>query len=397
MRRAGDRLSVVCLPTHRSATPRRSFERSVRRMSETSLPPSEAVIQTAARLLAAGRAAEAAERLQQLVKEAPTYAAAHVLLASALDASGRPQDALEAWRRAAFLVPHSPLVHRERQRLLEAQSGADTPAPVELAETEPWDDEPSEPAPAEEPPEAPAEDPPTNDSPPDSLEAEPSEATRPSPDPEPQLEADAVPHAEGSQADEAQPLDASPLHIEDEPREVPLLPPEGDASSTARAPAPDLELDDDGWTILEDDVSPPEDDAPVPTAVLPPEPEAIPVPPPTEAPTLDPEPSEPEPPASASEPVSLEPDSSLADDLDDLITQLDAAPRIKPDPTFEGPKVTFDDSSMDDMVSETLAKIYAAQHQYVEAAVVYEKLAVREPDHATELLERAAEMRDKAR
>ena len=100
-------------------------------MSETSPPPPEAVIQTAARLLAAGRAAEAAQRLQALVDEAPTYAAAHVLLASALDASGRQTEALEIWRRAAFLVPHSPLVHRERQRLVEAHNAAPTrPSPT---------------------------------------------------------------------------------------------------------------------------------------------------------------------------------------------------------------------------------------------------------------------------
>ena len=59
--------------------------------------------------------------------------------------------------------------------------------------------------------------------------------------------------------------------------------------------------------------------------------------------------------------------------------------------------MTFNESSMDTMASETLAKIYAAQHQYVEAAVVYEKLASREPEHAAAMLERAAEMREKAR
>ena len=48
---------------------------------------------------------------------------------------------------------------------------------------------------------------------------------------------------------------------------------------------------------------------------------------------------------------------------------------------------------MDDLASETLAKIYAAQHQYVEAAVIYEKLAARQPDQAEELLDRAAELR----
>ena len=145
-------------------------------------------------------------------------------------------------------------------------------------------------------------------------------------------------------------------------------------------------MEDDGWAIIEDDMVPPATETPISAPLLSPEPEADPTPParPAAEPSASPAP----------EPAT--PDSSIADDLDDLITQLDAAPRIKPDPTFSGPKVSFDESSMDDMVSETLAKIYAAQHQYVEAAVVYEKLAVREPDHADTHLERAAEMRDKA-
>ena len=50
---------------------------------------------------------------------------------------------------------------------------------------------------------------------------------------------------------------------------------------------------------------------------------------------------------------------------------------------------------MDEMVSETLAKIYAAQHQYVEAAVVYEKLAARAPARAEAMLAQAAAMRER--
>ncbi|MGB3542259.1 MAG: hypothetical protein WBA11_04965, partial [Rubrivirga sp.] len=85
--------------------------------------------------------------------------------------------------------------------------------------------------------------------------------------------------------------------------------------------------------------------------------------------------------------------ASDADDLDSLIAQLDEAPRIRPDPTYDGPEVSLDTPEVDDLASETLAKIYAAQHQYVEAAVIYEKLAARQPDQADELLDRAAELR----
>ena len=85
----------------------------------------------------------------------------------------------------------------------------------------------------------------------------------------------------------------------------------------------------------------------------------------------------------------------MADELDALIAQLEVAPRIRPDPEYRGPEVSLDAGDVDDMVSETLAKIYAAQHQYVEAALVYEKLAARQPEDAAALLERAAELRQR--
>ena len=161
--------------------------------------------------------------------------------------------------------------------------------------------------------------------------------------------------------------------------ETPLLPPEEDPEPATPRVAADDELEDDGWTLIEDDaVSPPRTVTPEPTPLLPPEP------------------------SDASLAAPLEPvtpyagDAHVADDLDDLISQLDAAPRIKPDPTFQGPAVTFDEASVDDMASETLAKIYAAQRQYGQAARIYETLAVREPDRADAHLGRAAELREKA-
>ena len=394
-------------------------------------PPGAPAIQTAARLLAAGRAAEAAAQLRQLVAEAPTYAAAHVLLASALDAAGRPADALDVWRRAAFLVPHSPLVHRERQRLMDAQSArpATPEMDPEAAAVEAWDTEalserempfdsaePTDsaeaqsdaPEPSEtdgwslsDPLDESADDPPEPDPRPlDVADLVPPASDERTSD-EPQLDApdaisgeptDAPPHASDIASDESHPprsgqapepfpSDASPPPPEASAApvaETPLLPPE--ESSPAR-PLTEPVVDDDpgdaGWTIIEDDaVSPPRAAAPQPTPLLPPQAEDAP---------------------GAPEPLARPAgDARVADDLDDLISQLDAAPRIKPDPAFRGPAVTFDDSSVDDMASETLAKIYAAQHQYVQAARIYETLAAREPAHAAAHLERAAELRERA-
>lgn len=82
-------------------------------------------------------------------------------------------------------------------------------------------------------------------------------------------------------------------------------------------------------------------------------------------------------------------------ELDHLIQELESA-RIEPDPELDSiPSPDLDDD-IDDMVSETLARIYTSQEQYGEAARVYVKLATQDPDRAEEHLEKAAEMRARA-
>ena len=108
-------------------------------------PPDTATaagIQDAARHLAEGRAAEAAGVLERLVREFPAYVTAHVLLAKAREASGRPAEALAAWHDAYFLMPGSPLVVRERARLLRAEADphkAGPPPETDQSETETTD------------------------------------------------------------------------------------------------------------------------------------------------------------------------------------------------------------------------------------------------------------------
>ena len=271
------------------------------------MPPStppEPALQTAARLLAEGRPAAAASRLADLVAEAPTYAAAHVLRATALEAAGFVDESIVSWGRAAALVPRSPLVHRERERLMATRISDDSalPPPVPEAATEP----------------------------------------------------PATPRAAYVEA--ASDLEAAP-GLEGETPSIPET-------------AHDLEAEDprENVSALEGaslEGASPEDEAPD-------------------------SPSKAADSARAVEPPRARSD---ADDLDDLIAQLDEAPRIRPDPTYSGPEVSLETPEVDDLASETLAKIYAAQHQYVEAAVIYEKLAARQPDQADELLNRAAELR----
>lgn len=92
-------------------------------------------------------------------------------------------------------------------------------------------------------------------------------------------------------------------------------------------------------------------------------------------------------------PASAQPASaSNYEDLDHLIEELEDA-RIVPDPDVDALPDDELQDDIDDVVSETLAKIYANQKYFVEAAEVYEKLADRKPDRRDEFLQRAEEMR----
>ena len=81
-------------------------------------------------------------------------------------------------------------------------------------------------------------------------------------------------------------------------------------------------------------------------------------------------------------------------DLDRLIQELESA-SIVPNPDI--PMLTDEDLEQDleDVVSETLARIYANQSYFKEASAVYEKLAEQKPDRAEEYMRLAAEMKQK--
>jgi tetratricopeptide (TPR) repeat protein len=398
-------------------------------------PPADGpaiVVQVAARLLAEGRSGEAATRLEALAAAAPAYPAAHVLLARALEAEGRTDEALAAWHRAHFLVPNSPLVRRERQRLLEASpvpraSEAGAP-PAEPVEAEPAAVEPDVPVPAAGaamPGDLPDATPPSTVEEPGAWagESEPGEAEREAgagwheplrPSGSAGVEAEAAraataPAPSPVEAQEAQRVEAEPERA-DEPAVVPPDmaeqpdepvedAPEREAGWWRRSAEPtslEAEEDDEGWAVLEETEDGRPGSRPAGARVASPEEAALaaPLPGVEDAHVISAETGPEHPPAeSRVEVPGSPPPAALADELDALIRQLEDAPRIRPDPTFRGPDVAFDEDIADDMVSETLARIYAAQRQYAEAAIVYEKLAQQRPEQSDELLRRAAEMR----
>ena len=432
-------------------------------------PAARPALQRPAELLAAGRPADAAEALAAVVAGAPTYAAAFVLLGVALDAAGRPAEALAAWHRAAFLVPNSPLVLRERKRLLDA----DTPAPdvepttapapdaegTDMERTEPEDAEMSV---ADAPSVAEQETPETPIAEDEAPEAEAVQAETS----QPVLEADGAAEVlpgppDMDPADEAPGDDAEPDVLQTAPIDDfifadPLTDVDDDGFDPDAFDFSAFALGDDAdWLADSAPTGPPasatttvgpsefgfQDDATLTTdtdaparladwdetldasvRLMPPEtseddtqPDEAPNEPPQEAVFQDvplatertsetnaepldralPDDRAPDmPPADAAwAPDPPASPASVADELDSLIASLEDAPRIRPDPTFSGPAVRTTEADVDAMASETLARIYAAQHQYVRAALVYETLAAREPERAEAMLAQAAEMR----
>lgn len=83
------------------------------------------------------------------------------------------------------------------------------------------------------------------------------------------------------------------------------------------------------------------------------------------------------------------------EDLDRLIDELESA-QIEPDPDVDDVPPPNLENDVDDIVSETLARIHEGQGEYRKAAQIYVKLASQEPDQAREHLEKAAEMREQA-
>lgn len=87
-------------------------------------------------------------------------------------------------------------------------------------------------------------------------------------------------------------------------------------------------------------------------------------------------------------------DEEDVEDLDTLIRELEGA-RIAPEPEMGSSERTSEEAEPDDeeeVVSETLARIYERQKEFGAAAEAYRELAEEHPDRSDEFLEKAREM-----
>jgi tetratricopeptide (TPR) repeat protein len=369
-------------------------------------------IQNALRLLENEEVEAAISTLEATVDELPAHLPAQVLLARAYETNDQWEKALRTWENARFLMPNSPTVKVGRDRALrhvdeDPAERSDAPSEPKLdrttdaskeddakedasktdalkADAGPDDDRPDGNRPEGAEPEAPHR--------PDAPSTAPSSKTSPESSPAP-------------------PAAKSPDEPADETTSQ-TDPSKEDPSARESLQEEDSE-DKDAEEGLSDGGLP---DGPTPDSFG------------SEGPSgLDelrqraeqearqggsrpglarqpstPQPDEPETPDEDDAETDRETDQETDDvtgDLDRLIRELESA-RIEPTPDPDAPEDEYPDPDLDDdiddLVSETLARIYAGQEQYREAARIYVKLASQEPSRARHHLQNAAEMREKA-
>ncbi|MEZ4702771.1 MAG: tetratricopeptide repeat protein [Rhodothermales bacterium] len=283
-----------------------------------------------------GKADEAIPMLEQLKHITPGHVTSYVLLAQAYAAEARWQEAMITWQQAAFLMPNSPAIQKGLDHAMQmfAMVG---PAPEQDGEEIVVADAPAQYEPAPEP----------NDT---LLDIEePLMAVEPE--------------------EEEEDIIAAFLAPDDD-----ILP---DHATFEVDVTEDFVIDEDATDEAEEEAG--EEDLE------------------TEATAFFDEPAEPaepaEPPPAANGAARAMPAED--EELDRLIADLESA-RIVPKPDYETIEAPDLGAPIDDMVSETLARIYEGQKQYDEAARMYDKLAILKPDRADDFTQKAVELRTRA-
>jgi tetratricopeptide (TPR) repeat protein len=305
-------------------------------------------IQRPLQLLQERRLDEAVELLERAVEKLPAHLAAHVLLARAYQAQEKWNAALRAWESARFFLPNSPIVQQGKRRTLERMGDAEiedparhvspaaTPGPDLAGATK--EGKPSE----ADPQDAPARE---EDGPASPSETETSADEKDGADTEEfMLDAPSETAAEEASSGKSSPEGSS---AEARPPEAQSAQSQSSQDTSPAARAGDAagaegEADDEAQSGFQS---------------------------------------------------SFEPHDT--GDLDRLIDELESA-RIEPDPDPDNiPEPDLDDD-IDDLVSETLARIYESQGQLKQAAQIYLKLASQDPDQAQTYMQKAKDMKAKA-
>ena len=308
-------------------------------------------IQPPLELLKKGKAAEAIPMLEFISRQMPSHVSCHVLLAQAYAEEERWQEALSSWQNASFLMPNSPAIRKGFRDVLHILSRQT----IKLIAT----------APEPEPEIEPSEDTEIRDALLDELIGGDSAMDV--------LENDLEASVESRRSTD---IDFDELNAGE-----PEADPEESDTEESDTEEPDAEEPDTVESDLTAKELEPEEDAADETVTKPGyTPKNIfasKVPPPLAHLATDPE--------------------SIAEDLelDELIHELETA-RIVPRPEHEIIEAPVLEADIDDMVSETLARIYEGQKQFGEAARVYEKLAAMQPDRASHFKQRATELRARA-
>jgi tetratricopeptide (TPR) repeat protein len=274
--------------------------------------------------------------LEEKIDELPAHLTAHVLLARAYEARGRWEDALQCWENVRFLMPNSPVAKDGKARILRRLGQSGTQTSASAGRSSAGEVSPNGTAPS------------GKDEASDAASAEADDPAAPdapptAPDSPEAPTADDEPEADAEEEDAEEALASSPTTAAEAVSELEQLRQQAEEKARQGGARPNMSPGSTAPDTPEERVEQLEDD----------------------------------------------------DDLDRLIDELESA-RIEPRPEMDEVPEPDLDSDVDDIVSETLARIHEAQDQYRKAAQIYVKLASQEPDQARAYLQKASEMREQA-
>ena len=341
-------------------------------------------------MLREGRPEEAIPHLEYLVDQMPAHVAAHTLLAQAYTMAKRWHEAKSSWQDASFLMPNSPSIQEGFRHILrtlaQQQDAQQTAFSTEATDDSLENNEVPEVEDETPQAESPLASQPEAASPPDTSPLEQKEATIPEisfesiedlsalENPFSALDEASTPEFPLDVLEDSLSTDAS--YSEDHTPSLFVSSPDAHTDETQLEPEPEAELPPLHEAILNIKDSS--------------EAEAIPAEPNSETP----------PPingANIASPILSQfqeavPEWSEDEELDHLIQELETA-RIVPKPDHESIDPPELEQDIEDMVSETLARILEGQKQYEEAASMFDKLALIHPDRSEEFNTKASELR----